>query len=457
MLTRAYLPLTVLAAGLMVIPGHAQAPACPHPGPPWPESYVRHTGEVRVPVLLVKFQGTAGPPFTPDKLEKHLFDQATGSNTMTNYFKENSYDQFILRGDIHDWVALPQGHSYYDAGCRGIRCMDGMKRIRELINEAVKQSRSGGVDFSRYDNDGPDGQPDSGDDDGMVDLLLVVHSDRSGECLLPSGTLTPGIVPHEQKYWNLFQSDPCVLDTGSTGRSGRRVFVNEFIIVGGQSCDLSGLSPIGDYAHEIGHALGLPDLVDQDYSSNGIGYWSLMAEGGAGADGQTPESPTHLSVWAKERLGWLQPQKITAPGDYRLKPVESSPMAFRVPFFDGVQQQEYLLEVRSKTGFDVNIPAPGLVLWRINKTVVAEWDRARLWNLDLASVNDEDTRKGVALIAADGSIRGADAGDPFPGTSSTPKNFEYDSTPRSFGDVALCDIELDGDDIKFRLAATGDC
>ncbi len=35
----------------------------------------------------------------------------------------------------------------------------------------------------------------------------------------------------------------------------------------------------GVYVHEFGHAFGLPDLYDVDYSSKGVGHWSLMSGG----------------------------------------------------------------------------------------------------------------------------------------------------------------------------------
>ena len=38
------------------------------------------------------------------------------------------------------------------------------------------------VDWRQYDNDGPDGIPDSGDDDGYVDLAILVHPLADGVC-----------------------------------------------------------------------------------------------------------------------------------------------------------------------------------------------------------------------------------------------------------------------------------
>src|SRR2546425_13263502 len=38
------------------------------------------------------------------------------------------------------------------------------------------------VDFGRFDNDGPDGIPNSSDDDGYVDMIMFAHATRDGAC-----------------------------------------------------------------------------------------------------------------------------------------------------------------------------------------------------------------------------------------------------------------------------------
>ena len=53
-------------------------------------------------------------------------------------------------------------------------------RVGQFIVELLSQID--GVDWGRFDNDGPDGVPNSGDDDGYVDVLLVVHPTRGAEC-----------------------------------------------------------------------------------------------------------------------------------------------------------------------------------------------------------------------------------------------------------------------------------
>ncbi|NIQ55069.1 MAG: hypothetical protein GWN71_10720, partial [Gammaproteobacteria bacterium] len=43
-------------------------------------------------------------------------------------------------------------------------------RMRDYVTAAIRQADAT-IDFGQYDNDGPDGIPNSGDDDGYVDGL----------------------------------------------------------------------------------------------------------------------------------------------------------------------------------------------------------------------------------------------------------------------------------------------
>ncbi len=75
------------------------------------------------------------------------------------------------------------------------RNRSGFARTGEFIKELL-DARDGSVDFGQYDNDGPDGVPNSGDDDGFVDLLCVMHSLPGAEC----GTYPNNISSHTWSY-----------------------------------------------------------------------------------------------------------------------------------------------------------------------------------------------------------------------------------------------------------------
>jgi hypothetical protein len=77
--------------------------------------------------------------------------------------------------------------------------------------------------------------------------------------------------------------------------------------------------------------------------------------------------PQHFSAWCKEKLGWLKPTVIdpTRPQKLILSPVESSPRECLKVLVRPDGSEYFLLEVRSHRGFDADLPAEGLLVWRV--------------------------------------------------------------------------------------------
>ena len=210
---------------------------------------------------------------------------------------------------------------------------------------------------------------------------------------------------------------------------------------------------IGVFAHEFGHAFGLPDLYDTDDDngdSEGIGNWGLMAGGSWGGDGASPETPSHMSAWSKEFLGWINPTVVG--GDQTpatIKNVEENDKSYKI----AVDSNEYyLVSNRQKKGFDANLPQSGLLIWHINQAVV----NAGLPN---NRVNSDENSKGVDLEGADGNndldntTNRGDAGDIFPG-SSDKRKFDKTTSPSSSGSVAVCEISNSADSMTANLHVT---
>lgn len=464
-----------IACGASIGCASARA-ASASPVPKWPDRFLPASGDVAVPVLLVRFRDSLRPAAlpAPSAVADHLFAVTGASRSLADYYREVSYGELRLEGEVHGWFDIPREHLfyYYSAECAGI-CEEADPRIAIMVEKAVERATAAGTDWLRYDNDR----------DGFVDLVVVAPAERARGC--PDGA--PGINPHAQQIWNLRRPGRYV-DTGARLPDGRPVVVNQFVVAAARDCD-ADLPSVGDWAHEIGHALALPDLVDQDHSSGGIGTWSLMADGGFGGDGFSPNLPTHLSAWAKERLGWLVPRQLAAGDRDVLRPVETHREAIRLPIDDdgdpSTPSSRYdLLEVRSRTGFDRGLPGVGLLVWRIDGVVVDEWDARRRALAGPRSVNDLDDRKGVLLLEADGlaelasqtwhptcecfaprgctdpcglcCARREDADDPFPGSGSATR-FDSRSTPPNLSGIALCDIALIGDEVHFRIDRDGTC
>jgi M6 family metalloprotease-like protein len=124
------------------------------------------------------------------------------------------------------------------------------------------------------------------------------------------------------------------------------------------------MSSISVASHEFGHMLGLPDLYSRPETPGieGLGIWCTMSTG-HGRDGK----PLHFSAWCKEQMGWLKPCIIDPSVKQKLilSPINgSADECFKVLLRpDG---SEYLLlENRVKKGFDRDLPAEGLLIWRV--------------------------------------------------------------------------------------------
>ncbi len=223
------------------------------------------TGGMHVLVLLVDFpdwtwdRDFPSQAYIPDHYRSLLFSVGqvqTGS--MRDYYRETSFGAFDLTGEVSGWHRMPQNYGYYVAARRGIGGAYP-RNARKMVEDAVRtaDAQNPGLDFSRFDNDGPDGVPNSGDDDGTVDGIIVVHAG-------PGYEETGNINDVHSHFWTVVESNLEV--------DGVRVFQYMTDPQDGR---------IGVFAHEFGHNLGLPDLYETDDGavSSVVGVWSIMSVG----------------------------------------------------------------------------------------------------------------------------------------------------------------------------------
>jgi len=277
------------------------------------------SGRLAIPVVLGLYVEIPEPPIPYTELQEELFTGPWASGTLHDYYGEVSFGLLDVGGNVFDWVFLSQVEVYYTGGIgRGLS--PGLSRTGEMIKE-ILDALDPTVDFGSYDNDGPDGYPNSGDDDGFVDILIVVHPTIGAEC---NNSLH--MWSHSWIYsgWPASGGQPYATNDGAAG--GGTVLIDDYIIGPALSCD-QGIIEIGVFCHELGHALGLPDLYDANGGSSGIGYWGLMGAG----NWNTPVSPTHLCAWSREQLGWVEPVEIDwREASLTLQPVGSSGEAVKL-------------------------------------------------------------------------------------------------------------------------------
>ena len=367
------------------------------------------SGDLRMAVVMTLFADSPEPPFATTVIERQLFGQNPLGN-LTQFFSEISRGQVNLTGTVLPWVRTGITRAQATGTSNGL---GNDAQMGAYLRDAVSRLDPT-VDFGQYDNDGPDGVPNSADDDGYVDVTVFQFSEISGSC---GG---PGVWPHRSaiRGWT-----GQAYATNDLRPNGDPVLVDDYIIQSAVDCEGEPQN-IATIAHETGHAFGLPDFYD---ATGGIlpqqrrwvlGCWTLMAAGAWGCgDGATfgkVETPSHMGAYEKLALGWVQ-RTITEPGwrrEYLLDPVRSSGRVLQVPLRG--TEEFLLLEYRPREGFDVALPAPGVVVYHVEPALPLRpcATCARIYRVGLVEADGDG-----ALIrnAQEGGNRGV-AGDAFGGT-----------------------------------------
>jgi M6 family metalloprotease-like protein len=374
------------------------------------------TGTMSIPVLPGLYSD-ATAPYTQAEYQNRLFGDGAGSVSLSEYYQEVSGGLFSMTGQVSDWIPLPNPASYYEPSSD---TDETFGRVGEFLRD-VLTGADNTVDFSQFDNDGPDGTPNSGDDDGYVDVAAFIYAAEPASC---GG---PGIWPHRWVYeahWG------AAFTTNDASANGGFIRVSDYVVQEGLACGGAGIMASGTIAHEMGHGLGLPDLYDTDSEdgtdSEGIGHWGLMGSG----NWNRSTWPAHMSAWSKDFLGWVNVSVLASnQTGLQLQGVQTSRSVIRV---DVPGTSEYfLLANRQSFGSDLYVHGTGLLIWHIDQSVI---DAQAPYN----RINADADHKGVDLEEADGlrdldfSVNRGDAGDPFPGSIGNTE-FHALSNPSSLG------------------------
>ncbi|MBI1723417.1 MAG: M6 family metalloprotease domain-containing protein [Gemmatimonadetes bacterium] len=395
------------------------------------------TGVLRTPVLLVRYRNTDTTTLRAPSQYADVLVGATAPSgmpyTLRTFYEELSSGLFSVQGQVIGWTTLDSNDTFYEGACNGLRGYCTNPRTGNLMQEALTRADST-LDFGQFDNDGPDGVPNSGDDNGTVDLATFIFPEVDGACG------TTNIWAHKDQYRFWFGGVPFATNDARAG--GGFIQVNDYTIQSGlgspasdrfgcAGTDIMGLGTIG---HEFGHGLGLPDLYDtnpnDEDDSEGIGEWGLMGSGGYAVS----RSPAHMESWSRNQLGWVTLRALTSNGTFTFGPTTSMDTVLLVrPGVLNTRGEFFLLENRqsvlSDTGL-IRLKGPGLLIWHVDSTKYAQ-------NFFSNTVNSGSIH-AVWLMQADGfdqlrsSTQGirnrGDAGDPYPGTSGN-VTFSFFTSP----------------------------
>ena len=295
----------------------------------------------RVLVILVQYKDTLFHPGNTDKkvwndfFSKDGYDFEGANGSVREYFMEQSGGKYQPLFDVvgpvtvnHDWSWTR--YSSYDK-------QQSIENTQTLLREACGQLNDE-VDFSKYD----------ADKDGKVDLVCLVHAGYS----YPSTGW--GIWPHY---------NTCSFEDKFDGK---------------QLCGYCSISEmelglkrtgIGHFCHEFSHALGLPDLDDNNSTTNGsnretVWYWSLMDHGNW-LNGSV--NPPNYSIFEKYVMGWDTPKQLKLEQKITLEPSKSGYCIARDGKMPAYNHPDtvYYIENRQKFDWDEYVPGHGLLIWRV--------------------------------------------------------------------------------------------
>lgn len=288
----------------------------------------------------------------------------------------------------------------------------------KLVPEALQAALDAGVDFSRFDSL----------DRGVVDSICIMYAGRT--------EFREDLWPHNSRF-------PAQI-------GDVRSDLYTITSIGETAADLS----IGTFCHESGHLLcRWPDLYDygtveregDDFTSEGMGSYCAMASGNNLGDGFLPSA---VCVYLRRLVDWTQDVDISEPGSYEARQGEyDKALIYHNPRRRNVEY--YLIENRSRLGFDSRLTSSGLAVYHCDVKGSNEFQQG-----------NQVHHYQCALLQADGHMdletgqNGGDGGDlygPSPGTavshSSRPASLWWDGSEAG---LTISQIGPPGDVITFR-------
>jgi immune inhibitor A len=403
-------------------------------------AYKEATGDVPVLVILAKYKDgdepigdmpgqvpahyyedlIFGEEYNPYELEQ--FKQYATYNgvevptnaTMQNAYKESSNGKInLVRKENTEfvWVELPKGASYYldqegkyaENGKYVLGNVNGDAHTGEFIRDLLKAADDQ-VDFSKYA------------ENGEVPNIFVIHEGTGAE-----------FSSDPAQFWSHKWSLLSALYYGKYYETGKPadvhagmsqgawinktvaedmtydgVVVNNYNIQPGIGGNVAGFNAAtggydeslksgpfpaqtGVYAHEFGHALGLPDFYDTVYTSEGVGNYSMMAGGSwmryPNNAAYSGNSPTHFDPFSKIFLGWANPIEVTPEDgvqEITLPAINNSNsdngiVKMEVPGSNGTEY--FLFENVQQAGFNKGLSrqgedSHGLMAWHVDENII---------------------------------------------------------------------------------------
>jgi len=365
-------------------------------------SSVPITHTQRVLTVLVDYSGQSFT-YTDNSFRSLVFGAGI---SVRSFFLENSYNRFTITPATESYGSSNDGVIHVTRATAHPNQAKDHDISRVEAREVVGLTDAF-VNYAAYDTNA-DGTVSP--DELSILIILAGYSASYGGI---DAALTPNVWPHAFSFDTALMLDGVSLQRYTmTGEAHATSMANKH------------QATIGTMCHELGHlTLNLPDLYDTDGSSEGIGRWGLMGNGGWNQTGiWSGDRPGHLSAWGKVATNFSIPQDINNNQfNVSIAKASMNENAKRI-WIDKYRLREYfLVENRQKSDFDAGLPGSGLLIWHIDDSLDGNADESHKW---------VDVEEADGQMHLDSNTNRGDTGDPFPGSSGNTR-FNNASTPNS--------------------------
>lgn len=365
-------------------------------------------GSPVIPVVMVEFPDISFSLTDEQELDRQLnaadyTNEEGAAGSLRQYFVDQSYGSFTPTFRIVGRVKVSHNHDYYGANSGATIDANAM----ELAREVASLLNAEGIDASPFTVE------------GSVPLLFMYYAGEGEQSAYGSDA--------EEFIWAHFNNTASNIRIGGTPLDAYLV-VNELMYAYPTEyekgdCYLNG---IGTAAHELCHALGLPDAYDTQgvTPTSPLSYWSLMDAGGYWNNGYTPMG---LTAYERNNLGWLDIPTLTEAGRYELQSLAAGegPRAYRIVNPRSDDKEYYILENRQPDTWFPSAMGTGMLVTHVDYNAAA-------WSNN--TVNTDPTRLRYTYIPADNAKQDEFApssdfrGDLYPGTSGN-RELSDESSP----------------------------